>query len=178
MYKPIFNRRKFRNLILFLAHLSQDDPYFGAVKLNKLLYYADFQAFARLGRPITDATYQKLQEGPAPRELLQEREAMVDEGEAELKTTQFFSFTQHRLVPKSDCESLAEDFSTAELSIIREVHRAMLPMTARQASDLSHGEIGWKVARFGEAIPYETAYLVSDYDEEVAAAVANADTLR
>ena len=171
MYKPQFDSHKFGSLMLYLAHLSKDDPYFGAVKLNKLLYYIDFQAFARLGRPVTGASYQKLPEGPAPRELVEIRDALVNEGAAELTATPFFSFTQFRLIPKIDRESLVKVFESDEgvLDIIHEVHRAMLPMSAREASEVSHGEVGWKRARPGEFIPYETAYLVSDHDVEVAA---------
>lgn len=169
MYKPQFDSRKFRNLMLYLAHLSKDDPYFGAVKLNKLLYYIDFQAFARLGRPVTGAHYQKLKEGPAPRELLGERMQLVRADEARVETTRYFSFTQFRLIPNGDCGHLAEEFDTDEREIIHEVHRAMLPMSARDASEVSHGEVGWKRARPGEFIPYETAYVVSEHDVEVAA---------
>ena len=178
MYEPQFDGGKFGNLMLYLAHLSEDDPYFGAVKLNKLLYYIDFQAFARLGRPVTGAHYQKLPEGPAPRELLQIRDALVNEGAAELTATPFFSFTQFRLVPNpnTDIESLVEFFAKCEEehAIILEVHRALLPMSAREASEVSHGEVGWKRARPGEFIPYETAYLVSEHDVEVAAVAAMA----
>ena len=49
---------------------SQDDRAFGATKLNNLLYFSDFQAYGALERSITGATYQRLDHGPAPRELL------------------------------------------------------------------------------------------------------------
>lgn len=64
------NKEKFRELILYVANMSRNDPDFGAVKLNKILYYADFRAYRELGRPISGAAYRKLSEGPAPRQLL------------------------------------------------------------------------------------------------------------
>ena len=61
-----FKEEKFGNLILYVAERSEHDDRFGAVKLNKIMYYADFTAYWKLGRPITGATYQRLDEGPLP----------------------------------------------------------------------------------------------------------------
>ena len=44
-----FNEGKFRELILYVARRSEDDKYFGAVKLNKILYFSDFNAYRELG---------------------------------------------------------------------------------------------------------------------------------
>ena len=76
MYEPTFNPDKFRGLILYAAHRARqyEDPFFGAVKLNKTLFFSDFFGFRQLGRSITGATYQKLSEGPAPRQLVDERQ--------------------------------------------------------------------------------------------------------
>ena len=68
-----FDQDRFVELMAFIARGSIADPTFGAVKLNKILYYADFSAYRMFGQPLTGATYFKLQEGPAPREMLQAR---------------------------------------------------------------------------------------------------------
>jgi len=36
------DERKFKELILYVADKCSDDPDFGAVKLNKILFYSDF----------------------------------------------------------------------------------------------------------------------------------------
>jgi hypothetical protein len=56
-----FNLQKFKELILYFADQSREDPGFAQTKLNKLLYSCDFEAFRRLGHSNTDATYQKLE---------------------------------------------------------------------------------------------------------------------
>jgi len=56
--------------VLYLARQSSEDPGFGAVKLNKLLFFADFEAFRLLGSSITGATYEKEEYGPVAREFL------------------------------------------------------------------------------------------------------------
>src|SRR6059036_264940 len=64
-----FNSGKFKELVLLLAKRSDDDPRMSRVKLNKLLYLADFEAFRRLGKSITGATYIRGEHGPMAAEL-------------------------------------------------------------------------------------------------------------
>ena len=59
MFIP-FNEQKFKELVIYIAGRCESDPYFGAVKLNKLLFFSDFFAYAKLGNPITGAEYMKL----------------------------------------------------------------------------------------------------------------------
>src|SRR5687767_3702503 len=72
---------KLAELILFIAHRSECDERFGAVKLNKLLFFSDFLAYGRLGSSITGQDYQKLQHGPAPRKLLPVVREMEESGD-------------------------------------------------------------------------------------------------
>ena len=54
---------------------------------------------------LTGATYARLREGPAPRQLMRERRALLDEGLASIETQQVFRYTQQRLVPtRLGCE--------------------------------------------------------------------------
>src|ERR1700733_4521543 len=64
-----FNRSKFKELVLYLSQRSAGDEGFGAVKLNKLLYRSDFEAYRLLGRPITGETYIKQEFGPVAADL-------------------------------------------------------------------------------------------------------------
>jgi hypothetical protein len=43
----------------------------GAVKLNKIAYYADMESFASTGDSITNATYMKQRRGPVPKEVVE-----------------------------------------------------------------------------------------------------------
>ncbi len=167
MYQPQFDREKFRELALHIAHRSRKDPWFGAVKLNKILYYCDFIAFARYLKPITGATYVKYPEGPVPCEMLGERNAWVGEGLAEIRRRDVFRYTQHRLVPKGEHDVLPTSFSEHERAIIEEVLGALRLMTAKEASDMTHEELGWILAQERASIPYETAWLVPKTDVEL-----------
>jgi hypothetical protein len=45
--------KKLQELILYVAKMSEGDPAFGAIKLNKLLFYSDFRAFLDARKSIT-----------------------------------------------------------------------------------------------------------------------------
>ena len=155
-----FDPKKFSESILYIARKSEEDPRFGAVKLNKILYFSDFNAFRLLGSPITGAQYQKLSEGPAPREMLGVRRTLIDAGRIRIEFRPYFNGVQQRVeaIDEPDVSVFAE----GEVRIMDEAIDALWNMSARQASDLSHTEIGWQVAGQGETIPYETTWLSSD----------------
>lgn len=157
-----FQPDKFKELIVYISKKSTDDPTFGAVKLNKILYYADFAAYRILGKPITGAEYQKLREGPAPLELLKVRQALLNEGEACIEQRSYFTGTQQRLVIKDGREVNLEILEQQELSIVDEILAYFHGKTAREVSDMSHREPGWALAEDREVIPYETAWLSTE----------------
>jgi len=151
-----FEVEKFKNLILYVSKKSENDRRFGAVKLNKILYYADFDAYRRLGQPITGATYQCLDEGPAPRELVPVRDSMIGES-IKIESVPVARFTRQRIVALTDPdESL---FTEAELRIVDQVMEAMRPMNGAQVTELSHTEPGWIQAETSDDIEYETVWL-------------------
>ena len=155
-----FHPKKFSELVLYIARQSENDPRFGTVKLNKILYYADFNAYRRLGNPITGADYQKLSEGPAPREMLSARKIMLDSQDISMDFQPYFNGIQQRITAHREPD--VGVFSRGEIEIVNETISALWDMSARQVSDLSHNEIGCKAARQGETIPYETTWLSSD----------------
>jgi hypothetical protein len=154
-----FSARKFQELVLHIATRSQDDPRFGATKLNKILYFADFAAYRRLGRPITGARYQRLEEGPAPRQLLPARERMLDSQVIQLEQRDYFWGVQQRVVPLRDPELSV--FSKQEIEIVDEVIEDLWPFNAQEVSRMSHNEPGWRLVRPGDDIPYKAAWLSS-----------------
>lgn len=167
MYEPHFDESRFRDLMLYLAHRCQDSDYFGSTKLCKLLYYSDFTAFARTGVPITGADYIRQPHGPMPREFYRQRQRLIDAGLALMEMRVVFRYDQERLVPLVDESYFVERFSDPELDAIGWTLEKMKDMTATEASEYSHGEVGWIIAEDGETIPYEAAYLVSERDDEL-----------
>ena len=146
----------------FIARGSIDDPTFGAVKLNKILYFADFSAYRMFGQPLTGATYFKLQEGPAPREMLRARRTLLETGGAHIEERPYFTGVQHRLVIDADHLGSGESLREAERTLVKMIIDFFRGKTAREVSDYSHREPGWELADDRETIPYETAWLSSE----------------
>lgn len=147
-------RDKMRELILYVSQRSQDDPNFGATKLNKILFEADRLAYIRLGRSITGKTYQKLPGGPALRALLPVQTSMIAAGEIEIEKRVIPGYTnpQIRLIAKRDPLKV---FSSAEEAIIDEAIRVLWPLTGTQASNRSHKFPAWSCVDYRETIPFE-----------------------
>jgi hypothetical protein len=151
------DERKFRELVLYVADRSMDDPDFGMTKLNKILFNADFTAFGRLGSAITGVEYQHLRWGPAPRRLLPILREMGASGEASVWPPQRTGYENQRVIPLREADLSL--FSAEEISLVEDVLDLMRGMNARRVSDLSHEFFGWQVTDEGETIPYESVLL-------------------
>ena len=160
LMETVFNSQKFRDLVLHIAQRSKDDPRFGATKLNKLLFYMDFGSYRLLGTPITGATYQHLSDGPAPRQLLVEKDILIDSGDATAVEREYFLGTQKRIVAQRDPDLSL--FSGAELQIVEDVLTKFWDYNASRISAYSHQEWGWRVTGENEHIPYQAAWVSSD----------------
>lgn len=148
---------KLKELTLYISGRSKDDPKFGAVKLNKILYYSDFKAYRELGKSITEATYQHISEGPAPNEMLEAITELLNDDDAEYEERPYFNLVQKRLVNKRKPNKNL--FSKSELEIVDEVIEELRPYNATEVSELSKREWGVKLYDIGEDIPYRTAWL-------------------
>lgn len=158
-----FDDKKFRELILYIASRCEGDLFFGATKLNKILFYSDFLCFERTGKPITGADYLALEHGPAAKQLLPERESLERNGDIVFVRRQL----QHRIVARRDPD--LSRFSAEEIAIADKVMELLKNADAYRVSELSHAFLGWKAARAeAEAngrqvtIPYGTAFVSNE----------------
>ncbi len=155
-----FNAKKFQELALHVAKLSEDDPRFGSTKLNKLLFYIDFGGYKLLGAPVTGATYQHLPAGPAPREWLPAKNTLEDSGRATVEERPYFFGVQKRLVAREDADLSV--FSENELQIVRDVVDEFWHFNARQISEFSHKEWAWSVTDNYDDMDYQLAWISAD----------------
>lgn len=150
--------QRFRELIIYVSRKCEQDPHFGAVKLNKILYHSDFRAFERFGVPLTGVRYFRLKAGPAPRALLPVRRELQSEGAIRLEIVDR-GYDQHRTVALR--EPVIEHFTRDELDIVDGVIRELWDQTATQVSDASH-DIRWRTLNNRDDLPYEFAFLSND----------------
>jgi hypothetical protein len=153
-------RQRFRELIVYVSQRCADDPHFGSTKLNKILFYADFRAFERLGEPLTGFAYFTLPEGPAPYLLRPIRRELEREGAIEIVQKPVGNYTQLRTVALRD--AYMDLFTQSEVAIVDEAIEELRNKTAQQVSEESHG-VAWRTRMFEAYIPYEAAFY-SDED--------------
>jgi hypothetical protein len=95
--------------------------------------------------------------------LLPARDALIRAGDAEMVTELFLGYEQHRLTPRRPADTTA--FTEDEPETIDRVIDDLRSLTAKQVSDLSHAEPGWRLVDNGETIPYETAFIAPAHVE-------------
>src|SRR5207248_1072592 len=123
---------KFRELVVYVAKKGENDPRLGVVKLNKILYFADFYAYRVLGESISGAEYQHLREGPAPRDFLMVRESLLEEGAIRLVEVPYFNRVQMRIVAQREVKPGV--LSDEELRLVDEVMAELAHMTATEVT--------------------------------------------
>jgi hypothetical protein len=151
------NEARLRELILYVVKKCGGDSRFGATKLNKVLFYADFLSYARLGKAITGIAYMKLEKGPAPKRLLPVRQEMESAGELRVTKKQLVNgYWQARFEALRNAE--VSRFSGAEIALVDEIIEFLRDKTAEQVSLESH-TLPWQLTPDGELIPYEYIFL-------------------
>ena len=153
-----FDRQRFKELILFIADQSKDDPRFGISKLNKILYFADFKAFGILGQSITGATYERRDFGPVPREMLAALHEMEDAGDINRTERHYLNQRQKvvQALRPSRADELLDGREREIVSIILDELRTRAEDQVRVLSSLNDM---WQLANVGEEIPHEWAYI-------------------
>lgn len=159
MKKQQFNPEKMAELILFFAKESEGDRFFGAIKLNKLLFTADFLAYGYLGYSITGAKYIHQRQGPTPEptQFLSVRDNLVLAEDLLIQQEETYNGTRKRPVALRDPELTA--FSEDELALCYDVVSSLKNMNSMTVSDWSHDFPGWQYTKQNEEIPYSSVYL-------------------
>jgi hypothetical protein len=148
--------QRMRELIVYISKASETDPYFGAIKLNKILYHSDFRAFERLGVPLTGSPYFRLKNGPAPKAMIPIRRGLIEEKAIKLEKVECGPYLQHRLVALR--EPVMQHFTADEIAIVDEVIKELWSQTATEVSDASH-DVRWRTLGDQDFLPYEFAFL-------------------
>jgi hypothetical protein len=157
MVEPSFDRKKFQELIVYMAKRLGPEAALGRVKLAKLLMQSDFGAYERSGQSITGATYEKWEHGHLPRELLLAQRDLEARGDIATEAEDYFGKTLNHITAQRDPD--LSKFSEDELAIVEGAIRRFGHESAAYLSELSHLEVGWRLAALKEEIPYNTVFL-------------------
>ncbi len=155
MKKQSANESKLKEMILYFSNLSEVDESFGSIKLNKLLFYADFTAYLRWGKSISGVRYFALEHGPAPQPMKRILKALESQKALILKDTDYYGSTQKKPIalsqPKLKC------FNVEEVNLMHNLLNEHWGKNAKSISYESHGFLGWSALWLGEEIPYSVA---------------------
>lgn len=154
-----FDAERFKELVLYLAAQCQNDPTYDDVKLNTMLYYADFAAYRMFGEPISGATYEKYSACPAAKQLPDMRRELLDCGQAQLIDRPHFLGSHRQLIPSAVGAMNGENFNPEERELLDSIVEFFAGKSARETSQFVQREPGWAVASQREAIPYESGLL-------------------
>lgn len=149
---------KLRELILHIAKSSANDQKFGAVKLNKLLFYADFLSYFKRGHSITGQEYFAIREGPAPHRMLYITKLMVKNEELAYQEVDCGQ-SKLKKIPIALRPPNYEVFDGQDIAIADEIINKFRNYNGTELSDKSHKFTGY-LSAFEEGektnIPYST----------------------
>jgi hypothetical protein len=157
MSEPKFDPAKFNELIVYIATRLGPEAALGRVKLAKLLMQSDFGAYERRSESITGATYEKWEHGHLPKQMLLAQRDLEAEGAIATEAVVYYGKKLNRITARRDPDLSGfseEDLADVERAIVRFGHES-----AAYLSELSHLEVGWRLAKMKETVPYNTVFL-------------------
>jgi uncharacterized phage-associated protein len=149
-----YDRQKFRELVHYVCDQVDPDT-LGAVKLHKVLYFADMWHFLKTGRPISGETYRKQHFGPVASHLLPTIADLEREGAIERRQVPWPGGM--RIEYHTKCRAKIDRLAESERAFVDEVIDFVIRKTASEISEYSHHQV-WQAAGMGEELPYSTAF--------------------
>jgi len=149
---------KIHELVLYVCAKSAKDERFGRTKLNKILFFADFLAFANTGKAITEVTYWTLPWGPGPKCLLPVLDKLTKAGRLAEQDINFYEKPQKRPIALKAPD--LKHFTAEEISLVDYVIEKLWNLTAAEVSEFSHRFLFWWDAMPEKTlIPYAAAWV-------------------
>ncbi len=149
-------QHRLREAVLYVSKRCEDATLFGLVKLNKIIWRADFVSFVERGQPVTGRIYQRLPQGPAPIEMLPVLNELQADNLLRIERSTVGGYEQQRPIALAVPNMTL--FSPGDVACFDRAISLYWDKSGKETSDLSHG-VAWKTHEDGEPIPYEMAYL-------------------
>ena len=141
------NPDKLKDAVAYVADRTQP----GKVKLFKLLYFADFTAYAEQGKSISGTPYLHFPMGPVPKALLYDLDAYAEV----TPRPSGMPLPEQRISGKADADASA--LSDTDQEILDRIIAQYGSMTGTRLKRITHREIPYAVTVPGEEIPYYLA---------------------
>jgi Protein of unknown function (DUF4065) len=131
----------------------------GAVKLYKILWFADLEHYRLTGKTITGATsYSKRQYGPVPKGIMQALATLEHEEKIARSSENYYGRPKTMFLARSRPELAA--FHADEIAIVDMVAEAICEQhTAASISELTHDAL-WSEIEIGDDMPIGAASVI------------------
>ena len=151
------DKPKFQELTIHAATLMSDDRTASIIRINKVLFYADFASYRQHGEPITGACYRKYSEGPAPDYMKDCIQTLEDTGRAHIWIKHHVIGDFKQLKPSPNFPADLSAFTPEQLDLVEESAEYLRGKTPREVIDITDKEIAWKYTTLFDHIVYEDA---------------------
>jgi len=142
------------NLVHHISTLCPPDR-LGRTRLAKILWLADVEYYRLTGRTITGSDdYRKDEYGPRHRYLYDAIDILLRGGHVVQRAAPTPVGVRQELIPLVRPDVSA--FSAEEIAVVDRVAAAVINLSAKDASDLTHDEL-WDSANYNERIPVAAA---------------------
>jgi hypothetical protein len=143
--------QKFKDLVHYVCAQSPSRAKLGATKLNKILWYAERDAYVQLGHPISGAKFVKRQFGPVPKAIMPVLGVLQSDRAIAIRETIVFGKSKREFI--SLVTPNISGFKPEEISIVNSAIYTICNFhTADSISKKSHDDV-WELAEIGEEIP-------------------------
>lgn len=143
----MFDADKFGRAVQYIIWKAGNRPKFGAVKLNKVLWFAEARVYVLHRHFMTGETFTKDQYGPVPKHIMPTRASLQKAGAIEVWDDR--GQTRFRAKTAPDMFGFTADELKQINFWIEEIDKQH---TAKTISDKTH-DYGWEIAEIGEEIP-------------------------
>lgn len=148
---------RMKEAILYVCQKAADFSYFGLVKLNKILWRADFRSYKDRQIPVTGRQYQRQPQGPVTVDMPPLLNDLLGAGLLGWAETS----VPNEKRPMANAKPVMRWFSPDDVGYLDEAIAHYKHMTATDASIQSHG-VAWEVRENGDPMPYEASLLSND----------------
>jgi hypothetical protein len=155
---------RLENLLHYIIAVTPPEQ-LGATKLAKIVWFSDVENYRVYRTSITKSDgYRRRDQGPWHIDFNRSLESLKEAGKISERAVQTPAGVRREFVwlaPPS-----VDDFTGPEIAIVHNVIGAILPLSATEASDISHSE-PWLSAYDRESLPISAAAVVwGDVDDE------------
>jgi putative zinc finger/helix-turn-helix YgiT family protein len=144
-----FNSKKLYQVIHLFAKLADEhNEKMYPTKMNKLLFYTDFNSYNIRGKSITGSTYLNMNFGPVPQYF---------DNHYYLNPYIDLIINEEKTLIKAKSMTYESVLAFEEVTICNAIYAYFSNHNSKAISDVSHTEDAWKKTKIGDKIPYEYA---------------------